>query len=222
MYVLRQLCVWVRLRLMAELGELVARDLRDEVYEHLQTLSVSFFSRKKTGSLITRVSSDTDRLWEFLAFGVVEVSLSLVTLLGLGVILIALDPTLGLMLTLPVPLLCFAIYENGQRMERLFLRAWRKWSRLTDVLAGSFLVTLAILVPLTMAVGIAATHRVVGPLYRFRVYLTELAGGQRPGPCKIREKDELQDLCVLLNRATEPLRQSDAVPAERPVEKEAA
>ena len=63
-------------------------------------------------------------------------------------------------------------------------------SRLTDVLAGSFLVTLAILVPLTMAVGIAATHRVVGPLYRFRVYLTELAGGQRPGPCKIREKDE--------------------------------
>lgn len=94
-------------------------------------------------------------------------------------------------------------------------------SRLTDVLGASFLVTLAILVPLTMAVGIAATHRVVGPLYRFRVYLTELAGGERPGPCRIREKDELQDLCALLNRATEPLR-AEAVPAERPVEKEAA
>ncbi len=136
-YALRQLCLWVRLRLMAELGELVARDLRDEVYDHLHQLSVSFFSRKKTGSLITRVSSDTDRLWEFLAFGVVEVSLSLVMLVGLGAVLITLDPALGLLITLPVPLLCFAIYKNGQGMELLFLRAWRKWSRLTDVLSDT-------------------------------------------------------------------------------------
>ena len=136
-YVLRQLCVWVRLRLMAELGELVARDLRDEVYDHLHKLSMSFFSRKKTGSLITRVSSDTDRLWEFLAFGVVEVSLSVVMLAGLGTILIWLDWRLGLVITVPVPLLCFAIYKNGQNMEELFLRAWRKWSRLTDVLSDT-------------------------------------------------------------------------------------
>ena len=42
------------------------RDLRAELYEHIQRLSLSFFSRKRTGGLITRVSSDTDRLWEFL------------------------------------------------------------------------------------------------------------------------------------------------------------
>jgi ATP-binding cassette, subfamily B, bacterial len=136
-YVLRQLCVWLRLRLMAELGELVARDLRDEVYEHLHKLSMSFFSRKKTGSLITRVSADTDRLWEFIAMGVVEVSLSLVMLAGLGTILIWLDWRLGLVITVPVPLLCYAIYRNGKSMEELFLRAWRKWSRLTDVLSDT-------------------------------------------------------------------------------------
>jgi len=136
-YVLRQFCVWARLRLMAELGEFVARDLRDEVYDHMHKLSVSFFSRKKTGSLITRVSSDTDRLWEFLAFGVVEVSLSLVMLIGLGGILIYLDTRLGLLMSLPVPLLCYAIYRNGEGMEELFLRAWRKWSRLTDVLSDT-------------------------------------------------------------------------------------
>ena len=136
-YVVRQFCVWVRLRLMAELGEFVARDLRDEVYDHLHKLSMSFFSRKKTGSLITRVSSDTDRLWEFLAFGVVEVSLSLVMLIGLSTILMLLDFRLGVVMTLPVPLLCYAIYRNGEGMEQLFLRAWRKWSRLTDVLSDT-------------------------------------------------------------------------------------
>ena len=136
-YLARQLCVWVRLRLMAELGEFVAGELRDQVYAHLHRLSMSFFARKKTGSLITRVSSDTDRLWEFLAFGVVEVSLSLVMLLGLAVILITLDWRLGLVTSAPVPLLCFAIYRNGERMEALFLRAFRKWSRLTDVLSDT-------------------------------------------------------------------------------------
>jgi ATP-binding cassette, subfamily B, bacterial len=136
-YVARQACLWVRLRLMAELGELVAGDLRDEVYAHLHRLSMSFFSRKKTGSLITRVSADTDRLWEFLAFGVVEVSLSLVTLVCLGVVLISLDPMLGIVMTVPVPLLCYAIYRNGQSMERLFVRAWRKWSRVTDLLSDT-------------------------------------------------------------------------------------
>src|SRR5204863_7759 len=74
-YLVKQAAAYVRLRLMAILGEWVARDLRAELYEHIQRLSLAFFSRKRTGSLITRVSADTDRLWEFLAFGVVDVSL---------------------------------------------------------------------------------------------------------------------------------------------------
>ena len=136
-YVLRQLCAWLRLRLMSILGELVACDLRDDLYEHLQKLSLSFYSRKKTGSLITRVSADTDRLWEFLALGVVDVSLSVVMLLGLGSVLIHLDWRLGLIMTLPVPLFCFAIFLHGQRLNRLFLRAWRRWSGMTDVLSDT-------------------------------------------------------------------------------------
>jgi ATP-binding cassette subfamily B protein len=134
---LSKLCVWLRLRLLAILGELVARDLRNELFAHLQQLSMSFYSRKKTGSLITRVSSDTDRLWEFLAFGVVEVTLSVVTLLGLSGVLIYLDWRLGLVMALPVPVLCLAIHWHGNGMNRLFTRAWRKWSRLTDVLSDT-------------------------------------------------------------------------------------
>jgi len=136
-YGLRQACAWVRLRLMAMLGEWVARDLRTDLYEHMQALSLSFYSRKKTGSLITRVSSDTDRLWEFLAFGVVDVSLSLVMLTGLGAVLLTLDWKLGLLMTLPVPVLCWLIYLHGLRMNRIFLRAWRKWSGVTDVLSDT-------------------------------------------------------------------------------------
>ncbi len=136
-YLLQQAGALVRLRKMSVLGELVARDLRTALYEHLQKLSLSFYSRNKTGSLITRMSSDTDRLWEFLAFGVVDVSLSLVMLVGLGTVLISLDWRLGLVMTIPVPFFCFAIYMHGERINRLFLRAWRKWSRVSDVMSDT-------------------------------------------------------------------------------------
>jgi ATP-binding cassette subfamily B protein len=136
-FLVRQGAAVVRLRLMAVMGEWVARDLRTELYEHLQRLSLSFFSRKKTGSLITRVSADTDRLWEFLAFGVVDVSLSLVMLAGLGVVLIGLDWRLGLAMVVPVPLFCWLIFRHGESINRLFLRAWRKWSRVSDVLSDT-------------------------------------------------------------------------------------
>ncbi|MFL5616441.1 MAG: ABC transporter ATP-binding protein [Gemmatimonadaceae bacterium] len=137
LYVVRQLAAHVRLRLMSVLGEWVARDLRSELYSHIQRLSLSFFSRKKTGSLITRVTADTDRLWEFIAFGVVDVSLSIVMLLGLGVVLLTLDWRLGLVMTLPVPLFCWMIYWHGESLNARFIRAWRKWSRLTDVLGDT-------------------------------------------------------------------------------------
>ena len=137
LYVIRQIAAHVRLRLMSVIGEWVARDLRAELYEHIQHLSLSFFSRKKTGSLITRVTSDTDRLWDFVAFGVVDVSLSLVMLLGLGVVLLSLDWRLGLVMTLPVPLFCWMIYRHGESLNSRFIRAWRKWSRVTDVLSDT-------------------------------------------------------------------------------------
>ena len=136
-YVVRQAGALVRLRMLSVLGEWVARDLRTELYEHLQRLSMSFYMRKKTGSIITRVSSDTDRLWEFLAFGVVDVSLSLVMLGGLGIVLLSLDWRLGLVMTAPVPVFCWAIYLHGERIQRLFMRAWRKWSGVTDILSDT-------------------------------------------------------------------------------------
>jgi len=137
LHVVRQAAAHLRLRLMSTLGELVARDLRAELYAHIQRSSLAFFSRKKTGSLIARVTADTDRLWEFIAFGVVDVSLSRVMLAGLGAVLLTLDWRLGLVMTLPVPVFCWLIYRHGESLNGLFIRTWRKWSRVTDILSDT-------------------------------------------------------------------------------------
>ena len=136
-YLVRSACLWVRLNAMSVLGELVAGDLRSDLYEHLQKLSLTFFSRKQTGSLISRVSSDSDRLWDFIAFGVVEVTWAVIMLLGLGTMLMSLDWQLGLILTLPIPLFIWLFFIHGRVMQRLFLSAWRKWSNMTAVLSDT-------------------------------------------------------------------------------------
>ncbi len=136
-YVLRELFIFIRLNKMSILGEKVAKDLRKELYAHLQTLSMDFYSKKQTGSIISRVSSDTDRIWDFVAFGVIEVGISLITLIGLSSVLIAMDWQLGLIMALPVPFLLYGIYGHGEKMKRLFLKAWRKWSNVTAVLSDT-------------------------------------------------------------------------------------
>ena len=136
-FLLRAFFLWIRLRRMAFMGERVAHDIRRHVYGHLQTLSLRFFTRKQTGSIISRCSSDTDRLWDFIAFGVIEVALSVLMLIGLGTVLLTLDWRLGLLLTVPVPFILYAFYRHSQGMQTIFPKAWRKWSDLTSVLSGT-------------------------------------------------------------------------------------
>lgn len=69
------------------------------------------------------------------------------------------------------------------------------------------LVSFGIVLPFTFAIGVLATFRVAGPIYRFEQYLKEVINGTQVGPCKLRQGDELQQLCDLINEATEPLRQ---------------
>ncbi len=136
-FLFRGFFLWIRLRRMAFMGERVAHDIRSHVYSHLQTLSLRFFTRKQTGSIIARCSSDTDRLWDFIAFGIIEVALSVLMLLGLGTVLMLLDWRMGLILTIPVPFILFAFYRHSTGMQTIFLKAWRKWSDLTSVLSGT-------------------------------------------------------------------------------------
>ena len=50
------------------------------------------------------------------------------------------------------------------------------------------------------------TFRIAGPIYRFEQYLAGIAEGRQLGPCRIREGDELVELCARINEATAPLR----------------
>ncbi|MFN0007912.1 MAG: hypothetical protein ACKVXR_08385 [Planctomycetota bacterium] len=78
--------------------------------------------------------------------------------------------------------------------------------RLLWVLFGSS----ALLFPATLYVGVLATRRILGPIYRFEMYLKQMLEGKTTAECKLREGDEFMELCALINRATAMHRQSRA------------
>jgi signal transduction histidine kinase len=78
-----------------------------------------------------------------------------------------------------------------------------------------FFTSVALLLPATFAVGLVVTHRLIGPIYRFEVYLKQVISRETTEPCRIRKGDELQDLCDLINTATEPVRKAANDRAQR-------
>ncbi|RPI77522.1 MAG: hypothetical protein EHM42_13740, partial [Planctomycetaceae bacterium] len=58
---------WAQGWVLACLSERISADLRNMTYQHLQQLSLDFFSAKRTGDLVARISSDTDRICSFLS-----------------------------------------------------------------------------------------------------------------------------------------------------------
>lgn len=78
---------------------------------------------------------------------------------------------------------------------------------LPSLLFSNMVMTLGVLLPMMLLVGILVTHRVAGPIYRFEQHLGAIARGENPGICRIREGDELQSLCDTINAAVDTLRE---------------
>ena len=86
-------------------GQRALQDLRERIFAHLQSLSIGFYSRNKTGVLISRLTNDVQALDQLVTDGVVTLFSSTLTLLGTAAILLLLDPELALITFLTFPVL---------------------------------------------------------------------------------------------------------------------
>jgi ABC-type multidrug transport system fused ATPase/permease subunit len=94
--------------LVGWVGQRALQDLRRRIYSHLQTMSIGFFTRRKPGVLISRLTNDVQALDSLVTDGVVTLFSSTLTLLGVVVILIAYDLPLALVTFLTFPVLAVA------------------------------------------------------------------------------------------------------------------
>jgi ATP-binding cassette subfamily B protein len=128
---------WAKSYCLATVSEWVSADLRNATYEHLQKLSLEFFGGKRTGDLISRVSSDTQRICDFLSINAVDFATDIVMIVITAALLIWLDPMMALVGLLPFPFIAWIVSRVQARMRAGFARGSSAWAEMVNVLADT-------------------------------------------------------------------------------------
>ena len=106
-------CQYGETILTSLLGQRVMRDLRRDIFAHVQALPVTFFDRNPVGRLVTRVTTDVESLNELVTAGVVAELGDLFTLVAISALMIAIDWRLAVAAFAVIPLVAL--------VSRLFL-----------------------------------------------------------------------------------------------------
>ena len=116
---------------------LVAYDLRNRVYDHLQTLSFSFHDASETGQLMSRLTVDIEAVRNFIPLGLLRALLALVTFGAISFILFELDWHLALTTMICVPILILLSIQVARRLRPLWLRVQNETGALGTVMQES-------------------------------------------------------------------------------------
>ena len=104
-YLLRAGLQFLRSYMAHVAGWSVVADIRQDLYEHLQRLSLAFYEDKQTGQLMSRVVNDTRLFEQLIAHAIPDVLVNLLMLFGVSAVLISLNVKLMLLSLVPVPLI---------------------------------------------------------------------------------------------------------------------
>ncbi len=118
-------------------SNLVAYDLRNSVYDHLQTLSFSFHDEAETGQLMSRLTVDIEAVRNFIPLGLFRALLAFVTFGAISIILFRLDWRLALITMICVPLLILLSIQVAHRLRPIWLAVQNETGALGTVMQES-------------------------------------------------------------------------------------
>ncbi|MDR1731206.1 MAG: ABC transporter ATP-binding protein/permease [Synergistaceae bacterium] len=124
--------IFTRMAIRVELG--FSRDLKKACFDHLQTLSLSYYNTTPVGYILARVLSDTDKIGMLVAWGLVDLMWGLSYVVFAVVSMLLLDLRLGLWFTGLLPVLALITFW----FQNKILRHNRKVRRANSFITGAF------------------------------------------------------------------------------------
>jgi ATP-binding cassette subfamily B protein len=112
------------------LSNLIAYDLRNSLYDHLQTLDFAFHDEAETGQLMSRLTVDIEAVRNFIPMGLLRALLAVIYFVAITVILFSIDWQLALVTMICVPILILLAYQVARRLRPL----WQSVQNETGVL----------------------------------------------------------------------------------------
>jgi ATP-binding cassette subfamily B protein len=128
---------WAKTYILALVSERIGADLRTTTYEHLLRMSLEYFGGKRTGDLMSRIGSESDRICVFLSLHLLDFASDILMLLMTAIILFSINPWLALVTLVPLPFIVWMIHAVRFRLQTGFEKIDRVWSEVTSVLADT-------------------------------------------------------------------------------------
>lgn len=124
-------------RVNSVLSAKVILDLKTEIFEALQKLSLSFYSSKQTGTLMNNVNWDAMRLQYFFHDGVPYFIVNLITMIGIFGVMISMNWQLALLALFPIPVIVYVLQKLFPRLWTLYSRMFRRNGSLNSIINDS-------------------------------------------------------------------------------------
>lgn len=133
-YFIKELFYYWQRFLLAYVSQKAIRDLRNDLYYHLQNMSLSFYQKNKTGELLSRVTNDVGVLQNAIVNGALGLFYEFVTLIGAIVYLFILDLHLTLFVIFALPLIAYIIKFFNIKIRRASRNVQVKLADVSQVL----------------------------------------------------------------------------------------
>ncbi|MGC8717754.1 MAG: ABC transporter ATP-binding protein [bacterium] len=105
---------------MTKMGETIVLNLRNDLFSHLQELDLSFHNKEKVGRMISRLTSDIDAILDLISSGITTIIGDSLTLVGIIVLLLTMNPMLTGLTFLLLPFLFVLSFEFRRRMRDIY------------------------------------------------------------------------------------------------------
>jgi ATP-binding cassette, subfamily B, bacterial MsbA len=133
-YLIKSICDYFSYYNMNDVGQSVIRDIRDGLYDHIQTLSMPYFIRTPTGTLISRITNDVNMVQLSVTESVTEFIRQSLTLIGLVTVVFWRDWRLAIIAMLVFPLVIYPISKFGQRLKRYSTKSMKVMGNVMSIL----------------------------------------------------------------------------------------
>jgi subfamily B ATP-binding cassette protein MsbA len=118
--------------MMSLVGQKTLFDIRNELYKHLQALSLSFFENKRTGALMAMVTKDVDALEKLITTDVAEIIAEIFTFIVIVIYLIYADWQLTLLILVTLPIMVYLTQFFGKQMRGAYREVQKQGAEINN------------------------------------------------------------------------------------------
>jgi len=123
-------------RNVAFLSRNVAVDIRERLFQKLQSLSLTFYDKRNVGSIMSRMTNDTGALYDVLVDGIPITVNNVALLIGIPTAMMIMNWKIAIWVIVPIPFVLYAVNRFRRNMMRVWSRFWHSWSRMNSSLNG--------------------------------------------------------------------------------------